>query len=311
MKLEARAFDKQIRERVSHGHIPDLRRVKPCNWFQNNIWRRPYLVKMMLGRVINFFLQHLPKRPLRILEVGCGPGYISLELARNGFDVLGLDISSEALCIAKQTARTNSFLKDFGNLNYIKADFLDWYPGQETFDAVVFFGSLHHFPNTKKVLNKVAHLLKPKGRILVYEPARDWWTEKDAVFLALIRILLSTSGHWYRHLKPPTKATEFQVYVESCLKEVQEAHEKKNPRQSPMDNPVSGTQILKALRKSFKQIDLQPGTLLFDRIAAGVRFDSERRCQKFAQFINAFELFALSKGFIQPGDFMFAGSLSS
>ncbi len=46
LKGEARAFDERIAERVRHGHIPDLRRVEPCDWFFNNPWRRPYLASL-------------------------------------------------------------------------------------------------------------------------------------------------------------------------------------------------------------------------------------------------------------------------
>ena len=59
LELEARAFDEQIQERIRNGHIPDLRLVEPCDWFRNNIWRRPYLIDLSIGRVLRFFLAHL------------------------------------------------------------------------------------------------------------------------------------------------------------------------------------------------------------------------------------------------------------
>ena len=86
---EAEAFGNRARKRISMGHIPDLRRVKPCNWFYNNSWRKPYLVDMEYGRNLRFALRYLKGRTL--LEVGSGLGHMALEFARNGMNVTGID----------------------------------------------------------------------------------------------------------------------------------------------------------------------------------------------------------------------------
>ena len=54
----------------------------------------------------------------RILDVGCGSGYISLELARSGYHVTGIDISSKVIDVAKKTLETNPFKDGFGSLKY-------------------------------------------------------------------------------------------------------------------------------------------------------------------------------------------------
>ena len=95
---EAAAFDRQIEERIANGHIPDLRRCGPCDWFYNNPWRRPAYVALDFGEqfelIRDAIVAHAPVTvgPRRVLEVGCGPGYLSLELARSGFDVTALDL---------------------------------------------------------------------------------------------------------------------------------------------------------------------------------------------------------------------------
>ena len=48
LRLEAEAFDGQIRDRVEHGHVPDLRNAVECDYFYNNIWRRPEYVQTVL-----------------------------------------------------------------------------------------------------------------------------------------------------------------------------------------------------------------------------------------------------------------------
>lgn len=308
LELEAQSFDEQILERLSHGHIPDLRRTADCDWFRNNIWRRPYLVDMLIGRVVRFFLANMPKPAGRVLEIGCGPGFVSLELARAGFRVTGLDVSAAALEVAERMAKENPFTETWGEANYIRADFLQWSSiNQEKFDAIIFFGSLHHFPEPAQVLDRALPHLAEGGRVMAYEPARDWWTEKDAALLALVRVLLSATGHWHEDLPVPGSSSDFGSLVKDCLDEVQEAVPKDEELQSPMDNSSGGTEMLAALRERLTEIAYAQDTLLFDRVSAGIRFTDDAKARELAEFIHAFELFALEKKVLNPGGFMFVG----
>src|ERR1022692_2053596 len=60
LKDEAAAFDLQIRERIAHGHVPDLRRAQPCDWFYNNPWRRPEYIDSIFGEDFRFALAQIP-----------------------------------------------------------------------------------------------------------------------------------------------------------------------------------------------------------------------------------------------------------
>ena len=197
MDLEAHAFDNRLRERIKNGHIPDLRKVQNCDWFYNNVWRRPYMVDMVYGKILQFALNHL-KGKKRVLEIGCGPGYISLELARNGYNVTGLDVSEYSIQIAKQMAQENTYLEGFGQLEYLKNDFLLSDFPEDSFDAICFFQTLHHFDSPELVIKKAKKILKSDGVIIVNEPSRDLITQKDAALYALIRILLSENNQWYQ-----------------------------------------------------------------------------------------------------------------
>src|SRR3954471_14277614 len=81
----------------------------------------------------------LPPPPARILDCGCGTGWLSYFLARRGYDVVGTDVSPDAIGLA-QTHRLFSagaapqfMVGDSESLTFANE-----------FDAVVFFDSLHH-----------------------------------------------------------------------------------------------------------------------------------------------------------------------
>ena len=104
---EADSFDQHVRERITHGMIPDLRRLQDCDWFYNNVWRRPYLMDLVFGRNLRFALKYRAGHSL--LEIGSGPGHMTLEFARAGMEVTGLELSGECIKIARRFATENPF----------------------------------------------------------------------------------------------------------------------------------------------------------------------------------------------------------
>ena len=203
---EAEAFDSQIEERIANGHIPDIRLAEPCDYFYNNSWRRPAYVKLDFGEQFEVICDSISKligkktTQIRILEVGSGPGYLSLELARNGFNVVGLDISAKCVEIASQFAEQDPWKEQRGTLDYIAADFYTSPRLQnESFDVVVFLGALHHFPNQAATLKRAKELIKPNGLIIAHEPVRDRVTLGNATFMHLLRTLLSINNNFYTY----------------------------------------------------------------------------------------------------------------
>ncbi len=56
--------------------------------------------------------------PKTVLELGCGTGSMTIELARRGYDVIALDISDEMLSVADQRAREAGA----SNIRFIQSD---------------------------------------------------------------------------------------------------------------------------------------------------------------------------------------------
>src|SRR3954471_12820975 len=81
----------------------------------------------------------LPPPPARVLDCGCGAGWLSYFLARRGYDVVGNDVSDEDIVIA----RAHPPFRDGPLPSFIVAD-TEALAFDAEFDAVVFFDSLHH-----------------------------------------------------------------------------------------------------------------------------------------------------------------------
>lgn len=308
LRAEAQAFDRHIVERVRHGHVPDLRRAMPCDWFYNNPWRRPYLVDMDAGRAFRFARTHA--RPTRLLDIGCGPGHMALEFARHGFHVVGLDISKHGLEIAQRLLEENPYREGFGSLRYVHDDFLEWDAPPASFETVCFFGNLHHMDDPEQVLDKVAALLTPGGRICVEEPAHDWFAETNGAIVALIRVLLGLQGMWYEPVPMPTTEKQLCRYITDCFIELQDAKDKAEAHQSPHHNACGGAEILTGLRARFQEVECRRVDGFIQRVIGGVRGQSEDETKRLAEFVDLFDQVAVQMGLIQPGNLFWAGEKS-
>jgi len=114
---------------------------------------------------VDFLIEELGLKPgAKILDVGCGTGRHSIELARRGFDVTGIDLSEAML--AKARAKAVGL-----NVRFIQADATK-FVFDEPFDAVIglcegAFGLLSTTDEPVfqplKILGNVSSSLKPGG----------------------------------------------------------------------------------------------------------------------------------------------------
>ena len=100
---------------------------------------------------------HHKKKPLKILEVGCGNGWLSAFLANNpNATVTGIDINKTELEQAKRV------FKIYHNLQFLDSG-LDSL--KEKFDVIVYAASLQYFPSFTKNIDRALSVLENGGEI--------------------------------------------------------------------------------------------------------------------------------------------------
>jgi len=102
-------------------------------------------------------------RNARVLDVGCGAGLLSEALAREGADVVALDLAPELVEVAKLHLLESGLRVDY-RLQSVESLAAEA-PG--SFDAITCMEMLEHVPDPSSVLGACAMLLKPGGRLFV------------------------------------------------------------------------------------------------------------------------------------------------
>ena len=117
--------------------------------------------KLRWARRVKMLSNHL-RVGMRVLELGCGTGYFTRELARSGADIVAIDVSPELLEIARADCSTP-------NVRYEIQDACVMSYRDAVFDSVVGSSVLHHF-EIKEALLEIYRVLKSDGTIYFTEP---------------------------------------------------------------------------------------------------------------------------------------------
>jgi len=103
----------------------------------------------------------------RCCEIGCGIGIDSIELARKGVPITGVDMSFAALRVAQGYANRNRLDVSFVQANAEHLPFKD-----KTFATVYSFGVLHHTPDMAAGVEQARRVLMDGGKATVMLYAR-------------------------------------------------------------------------------------------------------------------------------------------
>jgi SAM-dependent methyltransferase len=113
-----------------------------------------------------------PARPVRVLDVGCGSGFLALLLAEAGHQVTGLDLSAGMLAVARREATERGL-----RLGLARGDAEQPPVALGSFDAVVSRHLLWTLPDPLRAVRAWSQRLVPDGRVFAIDafwPAQPW-----------------------------------------------------------------------------------------------------------------------------------------
>lgn len=120
---------------------------------------RAHSDKRFLARMVVFAR---PRKGERVLDVATGPGFVGVEFAKKGVEVVGTDITVEMLTHARELRRRNGVLME---LVLAEASHQPFHG--ETFDIALSRLAFHHMKDPAKAVESMRSLVKPGGKVVV------------------------------------------------------------------------------------------------------------------------------------------------
>jgi ubiquinone/menaquinone biosynthesis C-methylase UbiE len=264
---------------------------------KDSLWRQPYLIELTYADNFRLIEDSIRGRNLKILEVGCGTGFMSLELARMGHDVVGIDPDQKIIRIARRTMETDPYSKTRGSLRYEVADFNKWsdIPGKH--DVVLFSRVLHDLPHPRKILSRAHHFLKKRGRLICLEYAYDRMDRRAATWLYQIRRALELTGWYSSHLPEDPKKG-----VDNIMKENLYGRTEHINTFEEMKHPLE--QLFVKERLSWHCYHCWD-------VFRDMRIPDQKREKALASLFKGMEQLLIDSGEIQPVLFRFVGTKAS
>jgi 2-polyprenyl-6-hydroxyphenyl methylase / 3-demethylubiquinone-9 3-methyltransferase len=111
--------------------------------------------------VSDHLLRAFGERACRVIDVGCGAGFIANDLARQGHDVVGVDLAEPALDVAARHDAT-------GRVHYVRADARSLPFADASFQAACAMDFFEHVDALDPIVAEIARVLAPGGQLFFH-----------------------------------------------------------------------------------------------------------------------------------------------
>jgi trans-aconitate methyltransferase len=128
-----------------------------------------------------------PRGGEQILDVGCGTGQLTAEIAKSGAHVVGLDKSEDMLRQARQ---------NYPALTFIHGDAAG-FRFEDPFDAIFSNAALHWVKDAAAAVESIALALRPGGRFVSEFGGKDNIASIQAAFRAVFGAAADARSPWF------------------------------------------------------------------------------------------------------------------
>ena len=137
--------------------------------------------KKIIDKLNEYYPNIEERKNIRVLDAGCGSGLLSMEIAKQGYSVLGIDADIDCSSYSYVETIDGNTQK----VNFFQLDIKDMLKLVDTFDVVIFCSVLHELYSYNdydkravcKAIDDAREILKPNGLLII----RDGITDEEYI----------------------------------------------------------------------------------------------------------------------------------
>jgi arsenite methyltransferase len=163
---------------------------------------REHLFRDDTNRIVRALWQNKPPvSGLRVIELGCGPGFYSRKLAQRFPQIIvtGVDRSPSQV----RSARERATAENISNCVFERVNALALRTADASYDVLIASRILTVLPEHQRAVGEMFRVLKSGGRCFIAEPRHAFWASIPLTTMWLLARIMH-SGNGYRE---PKKAT--------------------------------------------------------------------------------------------------------
>lgn len=119
----------------------------------------------------------------RVLDAGCGNGYLASLLAERGFSMAGVNTSAEGVAVARNA---------HPHITFLRTDLIDPPIRLPPFDAITCVEVIEHVYAPRQFLANIRRLLQPGSTLVLTTPYHGY----------LKNLAIAATGKWSGHFNP-------------------------------------------------------------------------------------------------------------
>jgi len=222
---------KSIPDILTKENIKKWGKEKGEEWKKNaDFWIKiirenldPYRVKVTNKAILETLKG---KKNLRILDAGCGEGYICRALTKQGHRVSGIDFCPKLIKTAQDLEKKKPL-----SIKYFVGDFRKTNFPSSYFDVILSHQAINEVKNPEKAFKEFSRILKKKGKLILLflhpcfeiDPKIYFQKVKIKKPYYLVSGIKSPSSYFYLHL-PISEWIELLTESRFLIKRVEEPH---------------------------------------------------------------------------------------